>query len=47
VCLIAPALTAVLQSYSKELLYGYSIGFELIVINGLLSYLGLWMLRKK
>lgn len=46
VCLISLLLTALLHAYSKELLFGYSIGFEIIVFNGLITYFGLWLLKE-
>ena len=47
VCLIAPVLTYLVNLYSKELFNGYVFGFELLIMNGLLTYLGLWLIRKK
>lgn len=41
VCLIAPVFTYVLQYNSVEWFNGYEFGFEIIVINGFLTYLGL------
>lgn len=36
-----------LQSLSDTLFGGYKIGYELIIINGLFTFLGLWMISKK
>lgn len=36
-----------LQSLSETLFRGYKIGYELIIINGLFTFLGLWMISKK
>lgn len=36
-----------LESISKSLFRGYKIGYELIIINGLLTFLGLWIISKK
>jgi hypothetical protein len=46
IALIAPILSYLLNLYSKELLNGYEIGFEILIINGLLTFLGLLMIRK-
>lgn len=45
--LIAPILTYVLQLNSAAWFNGYEFGFEIIVINGLITYLGLEVLAMK
>jgi Na+/pantothenate symporter len=47
VCLLAPLLSFVLSYYSAKLFNGYQIGFELLLINGLLTFIGLWLIRRK
>ena len=47
ICLLAPVLTYLLREYSARLLGGYEIGIELLIINGLLTFLGLWLISKK
>lgn len=47
ICLAAPVLSYFLSKYSAELLGGYQIGIELLIINGLLTFLGLWLISKK
>ncbi|GGW71100.1 SSS family transporter [Winogradskyella epiphytica] len=47
IAIVAPILSYLLNIYSKELFNGYEIGFEILIINGLLMYLGLVMIRKK
>lgn len=47
ICILAPLLTYILNIYSTELFWGYSFGFELLILNGLLTYLGLWLISKK
>lgn len=44
VCLISPLLTYLLKTNEAFLLSGYVIGNELIVINGSLTFVGLWLL---
>lgn len=46
ICIIPPVLCYFLNLYSASLLNGYQIGFEMILINGLLSFAGLWMISK-
>jgi uncharacterized sodium:solute symporter family permease YidK len=36
-----------LQNISNSLFHGYKIGNELILINGILTFLGLWFISKK
>ena len=47
VCIIAPILTYVIDTHSKEWLNGYQFGFEKLLLNGLITFLGLALLRKK
>jgi Na+/proline symporter len=44
VCVIAPALCYVLSSNSMEWFNGYKVGLELLLINGAITFLGLWLL---
>ena len=46
VCVAAPLICLVLQRNSAEWFGGYRIGFELLMLNGLLTFLGLWLIRK-
>lgn len=41
VCAFSPALCFILSHYSEEWFGGYQIGFELLLINGLFTFLGL------
>lgn len=47
VCLLSPVLSYVLQLYSKEIFNGYQFGFELLLVNGLFTFLGLLILSVK
>ena len=46
VCLLSPVLSYVVNCYSEELLFGYKFGFEILLFNGLLCYLGLLLIRE-
>ena len=46
VAVISPVLCYFLNMYSVELFNGYKFGFELLIVNGLLVFTGLWGLRK-
>ncbi len=47
VALISPVLCYFLSIYDQLLLNGYNFGFELLIINGIFTFLGLVVLRKK
>ncbi|WP_138434583.1 sodium:solute symporter [Winogradskyella algicola] len=47
IAIIAPMLSYVLNLYSKKLFNGYEIGFEILIINGLIMFFGLLLLRQK
>lgn len=42
VCLLSPLLCWVLDTHSAAWFNGYTIGYELLLINGLITALGLW-----
>jgi asparagine N-glycosylation enzyme membrane subunit Stt3 len=44
--LIAPLLTYVINANSSWLLNGYQFGFELLLVNGLLTFVGLMFIRE-
>ena len=47
VAVLSPILCFFLSTYSTTLLNGYKFGFELLIINGLLTFGGLWLIRIK
>jgi Na+/proline symporter len=47
VCLLAPSLCYLLSKNTGNWLSGYQIGLEMLLINGLLTFLGLWLISKK
>lgn len=47
ICIAAPILTFFIDKYSKELLFGYVFSYELIVVNGLLTFVGLVFISRK
>jgi hypothetical protein len=46
VCLASPAITFLISENSKTLLWGYVFDNELILINGLITFLGLLLISK-
>lgn len=47
VCLLSPVVSYVVNCYSEQLLFGYNFGFEILLLNGFLCYLGLLFIRAK
>ena len=47
IAIVSPIVSYILNLYSKELFNGYEIGFEILIINGLLMFTGLLLLKKK
>ncbi|MEY4627867.1 MAG: hypothetical protein RLZZ595_193 [Bacteroidota bacterium] len=47
VCLLAPAICYVLGKAAPSIFDEYQIGFEMLLINGMLTFLGLWLLSRK
>jgi Na+/proline symporter len=43
----APLLAFGISQYSEQLLWGYKFGFEVLILNGLLMFTGLYLIRKK
>ncbi len=41
ICIASPIICYVLSLYSTTLFYGYKFGFELLILNGLITFLGL------
>jgi hypothetical protein len=46
ICLLSPAICFFLNANSKTLMAGYIFDNELIVVNGLITYIGLLLISK-
>jgi Na+/proline symporter len=46
VCVLAPILSYILSVNSEKLFGGYKISIEILVINGLITFAGLWLVSK-
>ncbi|ALI99647.1 sodium:solute symporter [Rufibacter tibetensis] len=44
---LSPVLTYVISSNSAKWFWGYQFGFEVLLLNGLLMFLGLWMVSSR
>lgn len=47
VAVLSPILTYIISANSVKLFAGYEFGFELLLVNGLIMFLGLWLIRTK
>lgn len=47
VCMLSPVLTYIININSEAWLWGYKFSFELLPFNGLLTFVGLWLIRKR
>jgi hypothetical protein len=47
ICILAPALSYVLSTNAGKWFGGYQIGIELLIINGLFTFIGLLIISKK
>jgi asparagine N-glycosylation enzyme membrane subunit Stt3 len=47
VAVLSPIISGLISFNSKTLFNGYEFGFELLILNGLITLIGLFLLRKK
>jgi Na+/proline symporter len=47
VAVLSPVLTYIVNMFSEELLGGYKFGFELLLVNGFIMFVGLLLLAKR
>ncbi|RRB06396.1 sodium:solute symporter [Larkinella rosea] len=47
ICLASPFVTLFINNHSAEWFNGYKFGFERLVLNGLITYIGLWAVSRK
>jgi Na+/proline symporter len=46
VAIISPILCLIFNYYSQQILGGYQVGFELLILNGLITFFGLVIIRE-
>ena len=46
ICVISPILSYILSSNSEAWFGGYKFGIEILIANGLITFLGLWLISK-
>ena len=47
VAIISPVLCYIISSHSQKWFEGYTFGFELLILNGLLTFIGMVILQRK
>lgn len=47
VCIAAPLVSFFIDKYQENIFGEFQIGLELLIINGLLTFAGLWLIRRK
>jgi SSS family solute:Na+ symporter len=47
IAVLSPVICFFLSKYSVQLFNGYKFGFELLLLNGLLTFTGLWIFSRK
>lgn len=45
--LLSPVITYIINQNSESWFWGYKFGFELLLLNGLIMFVGLWLFREK
>ena len=47
ICIASPLICFILDKFQKELFGSFELGLELLIINGLLTFLGLLMVSRR
>lgn len=47
VAVLSPVICYFVNMYSEKILFGYKFGFEILILNGLLTFIGLLIIRRK
>lgn len=47
IAISSPIISYILNLYSKELFFGYQFGFEILIVNGLITFVSLLLISKK
>jgi len=46
VCLISPVLSYLISANAESWLNGYKVGIEILIVNGLITFIGLWIISR-
>lgn len=47
ICIASPIITYILNIYSEELFFGYKFSFELLILNGIITFFGLFLISER
>jgi Na+/proline symporter len=47
ICLISPALSYLLSINSRQIFNGYEFGYEMVLVNGLITFAGLYLISRR
>lgn len=47
VCILSPIICILLNDYSADLFNGYKFGFEMLILNGFITFIGLQLISQK
>ncbi len=47
VCVLSPIISVILDFNSEQWFYGYQFGFEILLVNAAITFIGLWFLYNK
>jgi hypothetical protein len=47
ICVVAPILTYIISLNSVDWFWGYEFGFEVLILNGFLTFMGLFAVSRK
>ncbi len=47
VCVLSPLLSYLISYHSVSILNGYKFGIEILIVNGLITFLGLWLISSE
>ncbi|MCC7331863.1 MAG: sodium:solute symporter [Flavobacteriales bacterium] len=47
ICILSPIISFILDKFSVELFFGYKFNFEILIVNGLLTFIGLLLISTK
>jgi hypothetical protein len=47
VCIVAPVICFFIDKFQKQLFGSFEVGLELLIINGLLTFIGLFLISQK
>src|SRR5206468_384417 len=47
ICVLSPAISYIISSHSEQWLHGYKFSIEILLVNGLITFIGLALISRK